>query len=81
MSREEEKKGCGGNDLQKKEGFKPGMKEWENDGILLIIISIIVNARRALLVPGRVTHLRAGIPARYVTSQLEEGKEGGYVTV
>jgi len=58
------------------------MKEWKSDGILIIIIiSIIVNARRALLVPGRVTHLRAGIPARYVTSQLEEGKEGGYVTV
>jgi len=29
-----------------------------------------VNARRARLVPGWVTRLRAGIPSRYVTSQL-----------
>jgi len=28
VSPEEEKKGYGGKDLQKKEGFKPGMKEF-----------------------------------------------------
>ena len=31
-----------------------------------------VNARRARLVPGWVTRLRAGIPSRYVTSQLDQ---------
>jgi len=29
------RKGCGGKDLQKKEGFKPGMKERVGDGLLL----------------------------------------------
>ena len=31
-----------------------------------------VNARRARLVTGWVTRLRAGIPSRYVTSQLDQ---------
>ena len=43
VSREEEKEGYGGKDLQEKRGFKPGMKKWEGDGIL-IIVSISVSS-------------------------------------
>ena len=37
------RKGCGVKDLQKREGFKPGMKEWVWDG-KLIIISMTVSS-------------------------------------
>jgi len=37
LSSEEEQEGYGG-----KEGFKPGMKEWGGDGILIIIIISIL---------------------------------------
>ena len=36
------KKGCSGKDLQKKEGFKSGMKERVGDEKLIIIISVAV---------------------------------------
>jgi len=32
VSPEEEKVGYGGKDLQKKESFKPGVKDWRGDG-------------------------------------------------
>jgi len=43
VSPEEKKKGCSGKDLQKKEGFKSGMKKRVGDG-KLIIISMTVSS-------------------------------------
>jgi len=44
VSPEEEKKGCSGKDLQKKEGFKSGMKERVGDEKLMII-SVTVSGK------------------------------------
>jgi len=34
------RKGCGGKDLQKKEGFKPGMKEWVGDYQIIVSMTV-----------------------------------------